>query len=71
MNDPREARLRAIATTISTARDLEPERDALLRELARERGRGKLAELARMAGLTRARVHQIIRHPQPPTSRAR
>lgn len=61
--DARELRLREIAGMIGgdAKRTLEAERDALIRALAAEdRSHGRLAELARLSGLTRGRVHQIV-----------
>ena len=58
--DPREARLREIAQARRDVRELDIERDILLRQLAAERGKGALPALAKAAGLTRARVHQIV-----------
>lgn len=62
--DKRITRLRLLSRQLdrlrARAQELEPERAALIRELAAERGRGKLAELAAYAGLSRARIHQII-----------
>lgn len=58
--DAKERRLRAISRQLRAARALEPERDKLVLELASERGRGRLVDLAEMTGLTKARIHQII-----------
>ena len=58
--DPRETRLREIAQVKLRARELEAERNAILRELAAELGAGAITKLAGIAGPTRARVGRIV-----------
>ena len=63
--DPRHIRLREISAELgqhaAQDRALETERNRILRELAAEHGRGKLTRLGELAGLTRGRIHQILR----------
>ena len=64
--DPRHLRLRKIAARLGAraaeTRALEAERNRILHELAKEwPGRGKFVWLAGLAGLTRGRVHQILK----------
>lgn len=71
-DDPRVARLSEIGRRMRRMRRecdrLEGERDNLLRELATEQGRGAASELARLTGLTRGRVHQIVKVEQDEAS---
>lgn len=67
--DPREDELRLIAERVGDARRLEMRRDVLLRQLTAE---GKsMAALAKLASLTRGRVHQIVRATRQPRGRPR
>ena len=58
MNDPRERRLAKLADVEARAK----EREALIAELGVEHREehGYQAKLAKMSGLTRGRIHQII-----------